>query len=181
MKKGFIPRRIADLLVWLQNYGINIPVIGKAMSIPATDITQQQSGIQDFTTQAAKVASLQAELDANKSTLADMKAKLLGQIKPTVAHMKNNPLWTKANSQTLRTESVKAPPFDADNYKANLKWIKIVAGKVQVGFNKNGADGVNVYRRIKGQAPWTMLGRANKSPWTDIAEAAAPGTAISYE
>ena len=64
--------------------------------------------------------------------------------------------------------------MNEETVKSNLTG-EAFPGYIRLKFTKKGLDGVNIYTRLKGQAPWTFLARDTNSPYDDNRPLTTPG------
>ena len=158
----FIPRSDGSLVLWLTTYKAKIITHGLALGLTAGEIT-------DIGTQCdALIAAINnAESKKNESTNAviskdTLKKDELPIMRNMIKRIKTHSGYTEAIGEELGI-------IGSDDVVSNKPDIKAKAriNDVEISFSKKGLDGVNVYGRLKGVAPWTFLARDTNSPYND--------------
>lgn len=103
----------------------------------------------------------------------------IGGLRMEINQWKANPAITDAMIAALQIDG-STSAFDAEGYKAVIT-AQTFAGYVRIKFKKMGADGINLYSRIKGQAAWKFVARDTNSPYDGHTPVTAPGTAEPRE
>lgn len=81
----------------------------------------------------------------------------------------------EAEIQAARAKQATA--IDWNTRKPILAARDLTGGTVEIGFTKGDADGINVYRKLPGEADYRFLGRDNSPPFRDQTPLAEPGKA----
>ena len=172
MYKSFLPAKDSELAIWLANYSNKIPTHGAVMGLTAAQIAEQLAFCNEMT---QKIIAVEAKRDELKSAV---QAKLtaydtqLGALRAEIARLKTNPAYTLAIGNDLDVVSEKLP-FDPATYKAQITG-ELFGGFVRIRFKKQGADGIDLYHRKKGDPAWLFLSRDTKSPYDDHISLADP-------
>ena len=177
-KAYFIPNREGDLIIWLENFIAKIDGHSGALNLdPATVgalIAAAQAIIDDIN------ATAQAKLDAQEATTQKNQTKKdnLSEITSKVTQFKEEPTYTEAIGNDLEVIGPEEG-FDPISYQPTLSVQNIQQGRL-LKFSKSKTDGVNVYRRIKGEPTWTFLALDTKSPYLDSEDFPSP-TEVEYK
>lgn len=78
----------------------------------------------------------------------------------------------------ILTQSVNG--VDTENYQPVIK-VASHPGYVRIIFKNKGVDGINIYKRRKGEADFIFLARDTKSPYDDKMTMPTPPNAEVYE
>lgn len=165
MSKSYMPQKDSDLLVWLQNLQTKIATHATTLGLTTAQVTE----VQTHCTQMIDAINLVTQKrDEYKSAVKARDIALeteVGAIRLMVAHIKTLSTYTDVIGTDLDVVSTKLG-FDPNSYKASIS-AEIAGGVVRVKFVKRGAEGINLYHRLKGTPDWRFLARATKSPFDD--------------
>ena len=175
----FIPYAKAQLKLWAQNYGVKIGTVGARINEPADAIAKQQANMQQLTGDIDNVT--QARLDLQRLTaVMDETVKRVGaETRDYVRRLKTNSLLTEADVQDLQIECTR-PIQDVNGYKPVISG-KQTGALIHLSFQKHGADSMNVYGRLHGEADFKWLGNAKHSPFIYTPPATTVGITLVFE
>lgn len=173
----FIPSGDDARKTWATAFKGKIATHGPAVGLTAGEITAAQAKcdaiigrIDDKTAKKnAWQASTAAARTGNTTDFTSLRA--------TIAQIKAHGGYNEAMGAEL---GIVGPSdgFDPATYQAELRELTLsMPGQVTVAFGKakGNIDGVNVYSRRQGTAPWTFLARDTESPYIDTTPLAAAG------
>ena len=114
----------------------------------------------DATTAAQNVLAaarqIEAQLEATNQT----------QVRAAIRNWKTLPGYATSGSEAVLQLKGAAVTFDPATYKPVIT-ATTFAGQVQIGFNKLGVDGLNIYYRLRGTGAWRKLGYDTIPPYCD--------------
>lgn len=163
MKKSFFPRTVALLSLWLQNYKSKIGSKATALDMTGADVTEEVAicteiieAINDAQTQKNILKGLIKKRD----TLIKKKG---GKLRLNIKRHKTAVNYTDTVGKELQI-IVSKTQFDADAYKPVIR-IDVFGNALRIRFTKLGVNGINIYKRQKDTANFTLLTRATKNPF----------------
>lgn len=174
---SFIPSNWQLYKEWLTNLSNEVALKGASFGLTAPQITSVQA---TCSAMIAKIDVLIAAENAYNAALEDarnFKGTTDTALREEIGDWKRASGWTEATASALRVVSTR-PGFNPDTYKPDYT-VKIVGGEIRIDWKKMGADGVNVYARLRGQPGWIKLGMDTNSPYIDgrpLAQAGVPET-----
>lgn len=165
MSKSFMPQKDGDLLSWLQNFKTKISIHSGTLGLSPAQITDYEKWCDTMTDAIVQVRIKKDAYQSAVSAKNDAAQTQLGAIRLGVANIKTLAVYTDAIGSDLGIVAIN-PGFDVVNYKAQIS-AEVMGGFVRIRFKKLGADGVNIYHRLKGSPNWLFLARDTKSPYDD--------------
>jgi hypothetical protein len=175
----YFPRNEGEQIDWLQNFKTLLPTVGVTLGMTAAEATQMQSDIGNYLSVHLSTEALVTQLAGARANRKAMKVTLLGKVRDRVNKFKVHDAYTVAYGAQLGTVS-SGSDFDPNTYKPVIT-IAIVAGEIRISFKKGGADGVNVYCRLKGTTTWRKLAFDSVSPYVDTEPLANPAVPETRE
>lgn len=175
----YFPRKDADLLLWAQNYKTKIATVGVSLGLTPADITNEQTLCDEVITSINVVQTAKSAAASAVKTKDDVLQKSGGELRINIGRHKKAVTYTAAFGQELNIVS-SANNIDIANFKAKIS-AELFAGYVRIKFSKQGADGINLYHRKKGEAQWKFLARDTKSPYDDHIALAVAGQPEHWE
>jgi hypothetical protein len=170
----FLPRKNADIAIWLTNYSTQIGTFGVPLGMAPADVTAEQKRCKDVTDAIHLEDQKRKDWRSAAESTRTLKSQELKLVRATVARIKTAPTWTLAIGQSLGVLSGSAQPVAMDTYKPKIR-AQIQAGRVEIKFTRGPLGGINLYSRKRGEGTWHLLGRAQHSPIIDNTPFAAPG------
>lgn len=165
MSKNYLPRKDSELLGWLQNLQTKIATHAPTLGLTTTQVADLQLHCKQMI-DAINLVILKHDEYKSAVKAKDIALETeVGAIRLMVAHIKTLPGYTDVIGADLDVVSTKLG-FDPNSYKAHIS-AEIAGGVVRVRFTKRGAEGINLYHRLKGTPDWKFLARATKSPFDD--------------
>jgi hypothetical protein len=168
----FIPSNEPGLVIWLTNYKTKIAIIGASIGLTAAEIATEQALCQGIIDAINLSESKERELIAANVAKNNLKKENISSLRKSIDGHKKDGKLTDEQVQELKVKGT-ATTFDANAYKPVLS-VAILAKQVNINFEKQGVQGINLYHRKKGSAGWLFLARATKSPYIDNIKLAAP-------
>jgi hypothetical protein len=161
----YIPRNDGDLLLWAQNYKTTIATAGVTLGLAPADVTTEQTLCDDLINSITQVQTAKAAAASAVKQKEDVIQTSGGALRTNIGRHKKATTYTATIGESLKivgsTNSV-----DIAAYKAKIS-VEKFAAFVRIKFTKQGADGINLYHRKKGEAQWKFLARDTKSPYDD--------------
>ena len=161
--KGYYPSTNAGAVVWLTNYKAQIAIQGAILGMTAAQITNQQNFAQNLIDAIHDIEAKKAALAASVQNFRSAQTHFLAPLKIEIARYKTSATYTPAIGQLLGVISTHHT-IDTATYKCKFT-VEHFGGFVRIKFIKAGVEGVNIYRRRKGQTEWKFLARDTQSPY----------------
>ena len=163
MNKSYFPQQDAALLVWATNYLEKIPTFATELGMtPAevdAEVTICRSIINSINLVNTQKNLLKGAVDSRDTIIATQG----GVLRLDIARHKMAKDYTEAIGQDLGIIGT-STEFDPATYKAEI-FTELFGGNIRIRFKKLGVDGINIYKRQKGNPAWVLLTRATKSPY----------------
>jgi hypothetical protein len=160
-----IPKDDGEKVGWLSNYRDNITAVGRDLGLGPDETTAIREEIDAFLVAHGNHSRLRKSLHAAAICLRDLERGLMEKLRLQIARVKSAAGCPAGIARRLRIEE-EAASFDWDAFKPTFN-LMAEAGCVRVDFVKGGADAVNIYSRIRGQAAWRFVARDTNSPYMD--------------
>ncbi len=175
----FLPRQDDALVTWLVNFQSKVAAHAVALGLTAAQVTALQERCGRVITAIQAVTPAQSALAAAVTAKETAKTTELPALRGELNLIKANPAITSAllaDLQIVGTSTV----FNPDTFQPELTG-EVVSDHVRIKFKKLGADGVNLYTRLRGQPAWTFLARDTNSPYDDHRPLTTAGVAETRE
>ena len=161
----FVPTNDGDLKKWTANLKTNVPDLVTQLEITPARLTNITGWCDSLLTamdgaDQAKTAWLTAS--QNKQTQT---ATSLTGLRGEIAKWKVADGMTDAIAAELQITGG-GTPFNPETYQPQVT-ATVFSGYVRFKFKKMGADGINLYCRIKGTMGWKFVSRDTNSPYDD--------------
>lgn len=169
----YVPTTDGGLRPWLTNLKTNVSTLVTPLEITSARMTNITVWCDTLLT--AMDAADQAKtawLTASQAKQTQMNTSLAG-LRGEVAKWKVADGMTDAIAAELQIVGGSAP-FNPETYQAQIT-VQAFSGYVRVKFIKSGADGINLYMRLKGQTAWKFVSRDTNSPYDDHTPLAVAG------
>lgn len=170
----YIPNTDDALITWLVNLKTKLAGYVATLSITPARAAQINAWIDDLIASIQNVAQKKNDWLAASASKQTQMNDSIGGLRGEIAQWKANPAITDAITADLQIAG-STGAFDAEGYQASIT-AQAFSGYVRIKFKKLGADGINLYSRIKGQSAWKFVSRDTNSPYDDHTPAATPGT-----
>lgn len=170
----FIPKDDAGLANWLSNIKTKLPLYAATLGLTAAEVTDMQTNCDQLIAQIQDVEAQKTAWQSAAALKETTKKQTLAALRSTFNQAKANPAATPAMLQDLNIVGTSVP-LDGSAYKPKLS-VESFGGYNRVKFRKEGADGVNIYMRKKGESAWQFLARDTNSPYDDHTPLTTPGT-----
>jgi hypothetical protein len=167
----FVPNTDGALKPWLINLKTNVPTLVTQLEItPArlTTITGWCDTLLASMDAADQAKTVWLTASQNKQTQS---ATSLTGLRGEIAKWKVADGMTDAIATELQITGG-STPFDPENYQPQVT-AQVFSGYVRFKFKKLGADGINLYYRLKGTMGWKFISRDTNSPYDDHTPLAA--------
>lgn len=173
-RKDFIPDGALPLRDWTANYLLEIDPIATRISWPIANTTALKTRLTTIKNAAQAVIDAQNALDTATGQLELAKETELPEIRKDTNNLKSTRGFTEGDARTLDVLTT-GGGLDPDTYQPQLD-AKSMSGRIEITGKKLGADSLNLYARLKGQASWTLLaGKRARFPYYDERPPAVPG------
>lgn len=169
----YVPTTDGALRPWLANLKTNVSTLVTQLEITPARLAKITGWCDSLL--AAMDASDQAKtawLTASQAKQTQMDTSLTG-LRGEVAKWKVADGMTDAIAAELQIVGGGAP-FNPETYQAQIT-VQAFSGYVRIKFTKSGADGINLYMRLKGTTGWKFISRDTNSPYDDHTPLAVAG------
>jgi hypothetical protein len=171
----FVPTNGGDLRKWFATLKTETPKVVTDLEITPARLTKITGWCDDAT--AAMDAADQAYtawLTASQAKQTQLDTSLTG-LRGEVAKWKVADGMTDAIAAELQIVGG-GTPFNPETYQPPVT-AQVFSGYVRFKFKKLGADGINLYYRLKGTMGWKFVSRDTNSPYDDHTPLAVAGVA----
>ena len=169
----YVPTTDGGLKKWLVNLKTDLPDLVTQLEITPARLTNITGWCDALI--AAMDAAEKAKTDwlaASQTKQTQMTTSLAG-LRGEVAKWKVADGMTDAIAAELQIVGG-GTPFNPETYQAQIT-AQAFSGYVRFKFRKLGADGINLYTRIKGTTGWKFVSRDTNSPYDDHTPLAVAG------
>jgi hypothetical protein len=174
MKKDYIPDSPQGIVNWTTNFLAEIDAVATRISWPTAQVTALKTRLTNLKNAAQAVLDKQNDLEAATGQLDQMKLIEVPEIRIDTNNLKTTRGFNEGDGRTLQVLTTTGE-FDPDTYKPPLA-ASSKPNRVELIAKKNGADSINLYSRIKGQAAFTLLAAKRvRFPFEDTTPPATPG------
>lgn len=161
--KDYFPYKDAQLLTWINNFRNKTRLHGTDYGLSAeeiADLEQQSAALEQSILNVASQKDMLAMLVALKN---EQRAAFLAKVRKSANRIKAHQNYTTGIGHDFGIITP-TTTFNEKSYKLVLT-IKIVGGVVRIKYQKMGVDGVNIYRRKRGEVAWQLVTRSTRSPY----------------
>lgn len=180
-KNYFIPNADPEYAAWILNIKRKLPNYVTQFGIKPAKVTEANTLIDTF------ITKLSTSTDAEKAYLKAAEIKNLQRANTTEKLLKiinfmkgNEDEFTTAIGKDLAILTQPVNSVDVENFKPVITAVSH-PGYVRIAFKNKGVDGINIYKRRKGEADFLFLARDTKSPYDDKMTMPTPPNAEVYE
>jgi hypothetical protein len=163
--KDYFPKSSAQQIPWLTNFKTKIAIHGTTLGLTKEEIATYQGYCDNTVEKINAVEAKKSELKAAVKSKNESLQSKPESLRTKIAHFKTATGYVKSIGEELGVVST-TTVMDKSSYKAAIT-AQLFAGFVRIKFVKSGVDGVNIYRRRKGDTAWKFLARNSKSPYDD--------------
>ena len=167
------------LKLWLQNYKKNIGPVCTRINEPAADIAKAEAAADKMLADLNNAEEARLEWERLNAIARTSIAENGLDIRNFIKRLKGNPLLTATDQEGLQIVTT-APVTDVDGYKPMITG-KQTGVVLHISFKKHGADGMNIYVRLKGEQAFKLAGHAKHAPYVYTPVPVADGTSQGYE
>lgn len=176
-KTDYIPANDSELLNWLPNHKTKLGTLGATLGLTAAEVTTLQGRCDTLIARIQTVETKKADLKQAVQLKEDSKTTELAAIRLSVQRMKLHPTYTSGTGEALGIEGAD-DGIDFATYKPSIS-AQVIPQGICIKFVKSQLDGVNVYRRKKGETNFNFLALDTRSPYVDTDM--PTGNAQTYE
>jgi len=173
----FIPAGDDARKTWATAFSTKIATHGAAVGLTPGLITTTQARCSMITQRIDDKAAKKNAWQASAAACSTGNQVDLTALRATIAAIKTHSGYSEEIGADLGIIGP-ADLFDPNTYQAELREVRLsMPSQVTVAFGKakGNIDGVNVYSRRQGTAPWTFLARDTESPYIDTTPLAQAG------
>ena len=165
-RKDYIPDSAQALVNWTTNYLAEIEAIATRIGWSAAQVTALKARLTTLKDAAQAVLDKQNDLDIATGQLEQVKGGEVPEIRRDTNNLKSTRGFNDGDGRTLGVLTASGE-FDPDGCKPPLSAVS-KPGRVELTAKKNGADAINLYSRIKGQAAFKLLAaKRSRFPFDD--------------
>lgn len=173
-RKDYMPDSAQALVNWTTNYLAEIDAIATRIGWPPAQVTALKARLTTLKNAAQAVLDKQKDLESATGQLEQVKEIEVPEIRRDTNNLKSTRGFVDGDGRTLNVLT-SGGEFDPDGYKPPLTAVS-KPGRVELTAKKNGADAINLYSRIKGQAAFKLLAaKRSRFPFDDTTPPATPG------
>ena len=170
----YVPDSAQNVRDWADNYLTELPAIATRISWPPASVTALVAALTAIRDAAQAVLDAQNALTTTLGQLSQAKTAHLPLIRKSTANLKTTSGFTDGDASTLDVAR-SASTFDPATYKPQIK-VEAHPGYNELTGKKRGVQALNIYMRIKGVGPWTLLAAKRSTfPFSDDTPPAAAG------
>lgn len=177
--KDYLPSNDAELLIWLHNFNKKMAMHGYNLGLSSESLSEINMQSNSLSQAVQDVATKKEEVAQAVTYKNDVRTAFLTNLRKEIARIKTHRNYTESLGQEVGIIGT-STSFDPTNYKPELK-VEVTGGVVRIKFKKKGVDGVNIYRRRKGEAVWHFLARDTRSPYEDRIQLEDPSKPEHWE
>lgn len=155
MKKDYIPDSAQGFVNWTTNYLAEIDAIATRIGWPPAQVTALKTRLTALKEAAQAVLDKQNDLEAATGQFDQLKLIEVPEIRTDTKNLKSTRGFHEGDGRTLQVLT-STGEFDPDTCKPPLA-ASSKPNRVELIAKKNGADSINLYSRIKGQAAFKLL------------------------
>ncbi|MDZ4705804.1 MAG: hypothetical protein SH848_17890 [Saprospiraceae bacterium] len=177
--KDYLPHGDAELLLWLTNFNNKMMQYGYEFGLSPEDVSEiDMQG--EIVRQAVQDANTKKEEAARATTFKnEQRASFVVNLRKGITRIKAHRNYKESFGQELGIVGTTSS-FNATSFKPKPKG-EVSGGMVRIKFQKKGVDGMNVYRRRKGEATWEFRARDNNSPYEERIQLEKPAQPEHWE
>lgn len=162
MHVSYFPVSDALLALWCKNYREQIVLNATELGMTPDEVSKEVEICDKIITKIDAIETKKAQLNsAFKSKELTVKNEG-GKLRKAIANHKTVSGYTQAIGEDLGVIG-SSNEFNPNEYKAEI-FVKLYGGNIRIRFLKRGVDGINLYKRAKGQTQWVLVSRVTKSP-----------------
>jgi len=177
--KDYIPTTDAELIPWLTNYKLKLQEITAQLMLPMQPDDNLLYEIDMYIQSIHNAITKKEEWSKAVADKNDQGAKILAKVRARTNLIKASSGYTDGIGQELGVIGT-TKRVDVVNYKPSIK-VELIAGVIRISFKKNNTDGINLYRRRKGELQWQFVARDTVSPYEDRIQLQNPGQPEHWE
>lgn len=173
-RKDYIPDSAQNLVNWTTNYLAEVDAIATRIGWPVAQVTALKARLTSVQAAAQEVLDKQNDLDTATGQLEMLKSSELPEVRRDTNNLKSTRGFTDGDGRTLNVLTASGE-MDPGTYKPPLTAVS-KPGRVELTAKKNGADAINLYCRIKGQAAFNLIAaKRSRFPFDDVAPPVTAG------
>ncbi len=177
--KDYIPTTDGELIPWLTNYKLKLQEITTQLMLPPQPDDNLLYEIDMFIQSIHTATTKKEEWSRAVADKNDLSAKIVAKIRARTNLIKASAGYTEGIGQELGIIGT-TKKVDVVNHKPIIK-VELIASVVRISFKKNNTDGINLYRRRKGELEWQFVARDTISPYEDRIQLQQPGQPEHWE
>lgn len=177
--RDYLPSNDAELLIWLRNFNTKAAMYGNDLGLSTKDLSEFDAQSNSLSEAVQDVATKKEEVAKSVAFKNEQRTSFLNRLRKEIARIKAHKNYTEAIGQELGIIGSKRS-FDPATFKPKPK-ADVSGGMVRIKFQKKGIDGVNVYRRRKGEVEWQFRARDNNSPYEERIQLENPAVPEHWE
>lgn len=159
------PTQENNVVVWLRNFSAQLPKHAQSLSMTNTQIKEQQEHCEELMKTIQLHEQKRAEYQVTMTQIALTKERELNALRDFTRRIKTSPNYTEAMGQDMQFMD-EAMNHMLSDVKPDIR-VESQNGFVRVGFKQGKFDGVNIYRRLKGEPHWHFIMYQVHSPYDD--------------
>lgn len=162
---NFIPSGDGEVVNWLNNYKAKLDLKATVLGLDPAQVTAQNDACDNLIVAIGTAVASKTSYDSALSNKKQVTTDSLNIVRSFVKNLKTTTAYSDAIGNELGIIASNSSINNA-SYKSVLK-ADLHPGYVLLKFTKKGAEGINLYSRIKGEKEWSKIGFFGHSPCTD--------------
>jgi hypothetical protein len=175
----FIPSADGELVNWLTNYKAKLSLRATDLGLDTTQVDVQKLACDNLISAIGTAIASKKTYDSAMANKKQVNSDSVKSLRNFIKNLKTSTPYTDAVGNELGIVATTSNMNNA-SYKSVLK-ADLHPGYVLLKFTKKGAEGINLYTRIKGETDWVKIGFFGHSPCTDARPLAVTNQAENRE
>lgn len=161
----FIPTADGELVNWLTNFKTKLSLRATDLGLDTTQLAAQKLACDNLLDAIGTAIDSKKTYDSAMANKKQVNRDSIKSVRNFIKNIKTSAVYTDAIGNELGIVAT-TNSMNKTNYKSVLK-ADLHPGYVLLKFTKKGAEGINLYSRIKGETDWSKIGFFGHSPCTD--------------
>ncbi len=176
---NFIPSPDGEVVNWLNNFKAKLSLRATVLGLDTTQVDAQKVVCDNLLAAIGTAIASKTTYDSEMANKKQVSSDSIKSLRSFIKNIKTNAAYTDAIGNEL---GIIASTTSINNasYKSVLK-ADLHPGYILLKFTKKGAEGINLYTRIKGETDWSKIGFFGHSPCTDARPLAVANQAENRE
>jgi hypothetical protein len=165
-KTDYIPAHHGHRISWWTNLRSKLSSHATALNFSPTDVAEFDTWATEEIAEINAIEQCRAAYHAAVSRYRENSAARTPLVRRAIARGKTARDYTDAIGADLAWIGGSARRIDVDTYRPTIR-ASLSGSRILLKYRKNGVDGLNIYRRLRGTEQWTLIGFDSRSPFED--------------